>query len=45
MGQVPYEQLKQIIVYQAAMDGVPTGAAPDILTPKPDEPNPSSPAQ
>ena len=45
IGQVPYEQLKQIIVYQAAMDGVPTGAAPDILAPKPDAPNPSSPAQ
>ncbi len=32
---VPYEQLKQIIVFQAQMDGVPTGAAPDVLAPKP----------
>jgi protein-disulfide isomerase len=45
IGQVPYEQLKQIIVYQAAMDGVPTGAAADILSPKPDAPKPSTPAQ
>jgi protein-disulfide isomerase len=45
IGEVPNEQLKQIIVYQAAMDGVSTGAAPEILTPKPDEPNPSSSTQ
>jgi protein-disulfide isomerase len=32
---IPYETLKQIIVYQAGVDGVPTGAAADILTPKP----------
>ena len=35
VGQISYEQLKQIIVYQATLDGVPTGASADILTPKP----------
>jgi protein-disulfide isomerase len=29
---MPYEQLKQIIVYQAQMDHVPTGAAADVVT-------------
>jgi len=36
--QLAYEQLKQIIVYQAKMDGVSTGASPDILAPKPAAP-------
>ncbi len=35
---IPYEAIKQIIVYQAQLDGVPTGAAPDVLTPKPAAP-------
>lgn len=43
--QLPYEQIKQIIVYQAAMDHVPTGAAPDILAPKPEAPGPAAPAK
>jgi protein-disulfide isomerase len=30
-----YETLKKMIVFQAKLDGVATGAAPDILTPKP----------
>jgi hypothetical protein len=33
--QVPYEQLKQIIQYQATLDGVPTGASAETLAPKP----------
>ena len=33
--QIPYELLKQIIVFQASMDGVPTGASAETLTPKP----------
>lgn len=41
--QLPYEQIKQIIVYQAALDHVPTGAAPDILAPKlPATPSPTT---
>jgi protein-disulfide isomerase len=36
--QVPYEQLKQIIVYQAKLDGVPTGASAETLAPKPPTP-------
>jgi Thioredoxin len=35
---LPYETLKQIIIFQAAMDGVPTGASAETLTPKPIEP-------
>jgi protein-disulfide isomerase len=35
IGQVPYETLKQIIVYQAGLDGAATGAAADILAPPP----------
>jgi protein-disulfide isomerase len=38
LGQVPYEQLKQIIIYQAASDGVPTGASAETLAPKPAAP-------
>ena len=33
--QIPYEVLKQIIVWQAMLDGVATGASPSILTPVP----------
>jgi hypothetical protein len=36
--QIPYEALKQIIIYQAKLDGVPTGASAETLTPKPVEP-------
>ncbi|GAC1649398.1 MAG: hypothetical protein NVS9B15_08630 [Acidobacteriaceae bacterium] len=43
--QLPYEQIKQIIVYQAAMDHVPTGAAPDILAPKFAAPGSAAPAK
>ncbi len=32
---IPYDTLKQILVYQAMLDGVPTGASADILVPKP----------
>ncbi|MDP9037991.1 MAG: DsbA family protein [Acidobacteriota bacterium] len=32
--QIPYEQIKQIVLYQAAMDHVPTGAAPDVVAPQ-----------
>jgi protein-disulfide isomerase len=32
---IDYETLKKMIVFQAKLDGVATGAAPDILTPKP----------
>jgi len=32
---IDYETLKKIIVFQAKLDGVATGAAADILTPKP----------
>jgi len=35
LGQIPYETLKQIIVYQAQLDGVATGARADILAPPP----------
>ena len=38
LGQVPYEQLKQIIIYQAASDGVPTGASAETLAPAPAAP-------
>jgi protein-disulfide isomerase len=36
--QLPYETIKQIIVFQAAMDGVPTGASAETLTPQPVQP-------
>ena len=32
---IPYDTLKQIIVHQAKLDGVATGASPDILAPTP----------
>ncbi len=32
---IPYDTLKQLIVYQAKLDGVATGAAADILAPAP----------
>ena len=35
---LPYETIKQIIIFQAAMYGVPTGASAETLTPKPIEP-------
>jgi protein-disulfide isomerase len=35
---IPYESLKQIIIFQAASDGVPTGASAETLTPKPSQP-------
>jgi protein-disulfide isomerase len=35
VGQLPYEQIKQLIIYQAGADGVPTGASAETLTPKP----------
>ncbi len=35
---IPYDTLKQLIVYQAKMDGVATGAAADILAPAPPAP-------
>jgi protein-disulfide isomerase len=38
LGQITYEQLKQIIIYQAALDGVPTGASAETLAPKPAAP-------
>jgi protein-disulfide isomerase len=34
----PYDTIKQIIVYQAKLDGVATGAAADILAPAPPAP-------
>jgi protein-disulfide isomerase len=36
--QIPYESIKQIIAFQAGMDGVPTGASAETLTPKPVQP-------
>jgi protein-disulfide isomerase len=38
LSQVPYEQLKQIIQFQATQDGVDSGATAETLTPKPEEP-------
>jgi protein-disulfide isomerase len=38
IGQIPYEQLKQIIQYQAVLDGVDSGASAETLTPKPVQP-------
>ena len=35
---IPYDTLKQIIVYRAKLDGVPTGASADILAPTPPAP-------
>ena len=35
---IPYEQLKQIIQYQATLDGVDSGATPETLAPKPPTP-------
>jgi protein-disulfide isomerase len=35
---IPYDTIKQIIVYQAKLDGVATGAAADILVPTPPAP-------
>lgn len=35
---IPYDVIKQLIVFQAKLDGVPTGAAADILVPKPAPP-------
>lgn len=35
---IPYDTLKQLIVYQAKQDGVATGAAADILAPAPPAP-------
>jgi protein-disulfide isomerase len=32
---IPYDTIKQLIVFQAKLDGVATGAAPDILAPTP----------
>jgi hypothetical protein len=37
---VPYEQLKQIILYQAKLDGVPTGASAETLAPMAQPNNP-----
>jgi protein-disulfide isomerase len=39
---IPYDTIKQIIVFQAKMDGVATGAAANILDPAP--PTPATPA-
>lgn len=35
---IPYDTIKQIIVYQAKLDGVATGAGADILAPAPPAP-------
>jgi protein-disulfide isomerase len=37
-GDLPYETLKQIIQYQATTDGVDSGATPETLAPKPEQP-------
>jgi protein-disulfide isomerase len=36
--QIPYEAVKQIIQYQATLDGVPSGATAETLAPKPVQP-------
>jgi hypothetical protein len=35
---IPYEQLKQIIQFQATLDGVDSGATAETLAPKPRQP-------
>jgi len=35
---IAYEQIKQLIIYQAKLDGVPTGASAETLAPKPPQP-------
>jgi hypothetical protein len=35
---LPYDLIKQIIVFQAKLDGVATGASADILAPTPPAP-------
>jgi len=40
---IPYETIKQIIVHQAKMDGVATGASADILAPAPPKPAAAAP--
>jgi protein-disulfide isomerase len=40
---IPYDTLKQIIVYQAKLDGVATGASADILAPAPPPPATAAP--
>ena len=37
-GNIPYDQLKQLIQYQATLDGVDSGATPETLAPKPVQP-------
>ena len=37
-GNLPYEQIKQLIQYQATLDGVDSGATAETLAPKPPKP-------
>jgi protein-disulfide isomerase len=38
IGGIPYDQLKQIIQFQATLDGVDSGATAETLAPKPPQP-------
>jgi hypothetical protein len=37
-GSITYDQIKQLIQYQATLDGVDSGATAETLTPKPAQP-------